>query len=67
MIVPNTDPLPRDVWLDRYTKRIMKMARVPESFARQCAEAESFEVLSDGYADDPEGAADLELSYWGGD
>lgn len=42
----------------------MKVARVDEVFARACAEAESFEVLSEGFEDDPEWAADEEMSYW---
>ena len=51
-------------WLDRYKRRIMERAGVPEKFADDCAHAEPFEVLSDMFEDDPEGAADEELSYW---
>jgi hypothetical protein len=35
-----------------------------EKQANACARAETFEVLSEGYEDDPEGAADMEMSYW---
>ncbi len=51
-------------WLDRYARRIMEVANVGQVFGDTCAEAESFDVLSEGYEDDPEGAADSEMSYW---
>jgi hypothetical protein len=51
-------------WLDRYARRMMDRAGLTEEQARACAEAESFEVLSESFEDDPEGAADMELSYW---
>jgi hypothetical protein len=54
----------RDEWLQRYQQRFMKEAGVNAEQARQCSEAEPFEVLSDGFEDDPEGAADSEMSYW---
>jgi hypothetical protein len=59
-----TPTIPMEVWLARYAQRIIDVAKVSESFAGKCATAESFEVLSDGYEDDPEGAADMEMSYW---
>lgn len=57
----------QDEWLDRYTRRIMAVSGLSEQQARRCAEAETFEVLSDGFEDDPEAAADMEMSYWDGD
>lgn len=59
--------IPRDEWLKRYAQRIMDVAGVDRDFARASSEAEAFEILSDGYEDDPEGAADMEMSYWDGD
>jgi hypothetical protein len=54
-------------WLERYQRRLMDKAHLPESSAKACAEAESFAVLSEWFEDDPEGAADEELSYWDAD
>ena len=54
-------------WLDRYARRIMEVARVDRAAGEACAQAETFDVLSEGFEDDPEGAADSEMSYWDGD
>jgi hypothetical protein len=35
-----------------------------ERIADDCVGAVTFEEASDGYEDDPEGAADGEMSYW---
>jgi hypothetical protein len=37
---------------------------VPAHAAAAARVAENFAMLADGYEDDPEGAADLEMSYW---
>ena len=60
-------PLRRDVWLERYARRFVEVGACDEAGALACSQAESFEVLSDGYEDDPEGAADMEMSYWEAD
>lgn len=60
----NLSALREDVWLERYQRRLVEVAGLTPKQAQACGEAESFAVLSEGYEDDPEGAADLELSYW---
>lgn len=51
-------------WLRRYQQRLIDQAGISSELAAQFAQAESFDVLSDGFEDDPEGAADSEMSYW---
>lgn len=51
-------------WLDRYKRRFIERAELTEGQASACAAAETFAVLSEGFDDDPEGAADEEMSYW---
>lgn len=57
----------QDEWLARYKRRFVNVAGLTESQAEACGNAESFEVLSEGFENDPEGAADEELSYWEAD
>lgn len=57
----------QQAWLARYKRRFMDVAGLTESQAAACANAESFTVLSEGFEDDPEGAADSEMSYWDGE
>jgi hypothetical protein len=54
-------------WLRRYAARIVERTGYTQEFGDLCARAESFEVLSDMFEDDPEGAADEEMSYWEAD
>lgn len=54
----------REEWFARYKQRFIEQADLTPAQAEACAEAESFETLSDGFEDDPEGAADSEMSYW---
>jgi hypothetical protein len=51
-------------WLGRYQRRFMDHAGLTEEQAKDCAEAESFAVLSEFFEDDPDGAADEEMSCW---
>lgn len=51
-------------WLTRYKQRLIDQSHIDEAFAEDCAHAEPFAVLSDMFEDDPEGAADEELSCW---
>lgn len=51
-------------WLARYASRLIVVAGISPAHADAATKAETFEVLSDGYEDDPEGAADMEMSYW---
>ena len=52
----------REEWLDRYKRRLMEVTTAEHAEAE--AQADTFEVLSDGYEIDPEGAADEAMSYW---
>ncbi len=54
----------RDEWLRRYKRRFIERAKVTEAQANALAETESFTVLSEDYKNDPEGAADEEMTYW---
>lgn len=58
--------LNREEWLVRFRQRFIG-AGVGETQAQACADAESLEVLSEGFDDDPEGAAEEEMSYWEAD
>lgn len=51
-------------WLTRYKRRFMERANMTEAQAEWCVEAEPFAVLSEFFEDDPEGAADEEMSCW---
>lgn len=55
----------QDEFIGRYVARLRE--RVPsltEEMAQATADAIPFAEMSDGFEDDPEGAADEELSYW---
>ena len=54
----------KEEWLARYKKRFIERLGLTEAQAEKCAQAESVEVLSGNFADDPEGSADMEMSYW---
>lgn len=54
-------------WLARYRQRFMERAGLDETAADALAHAETFAVLSELFEDDPEGAADEEMSYWDGE
>jgi len=54
----------RHDWLRRYERRFIEIANLTLDQAQLCATAETFETLSEGFEDDPEGAADMEMSYW---
>lgn len=51
-------------WFTRYKQRFMDIAGLTQMQAQECANAEPFPVLAEGFEDDPEGAADEEMSYW---
>ncbi len=55
------------IWLDRYRRRFEAVAGMTPTQSAALAKAESFNVLSEGFEDDPEGAADEEMSYWEAD
>ena len=54
-------------WLDRYKRRFIEQAGMTDEEAQRFVETESFDVISDGFEDDPEGSADSEMSYWEAD
>lgn len=56
--------LTQDDWIERYRQRIIDIAKVSETVADDCCQATCFSELAEGYEDDPEGAADMEMSYW---
>ena len=66
---PQLLPL-RDEWMKRYRQRFAEVARTPEGkvlsddLLDDIMKAVSFEEASLDYEDDPEGAADEEMSYW---
>lgn len=64
---PSPMPIERGEWLRRYRQRFMDVAGLSAGQAEDCANAVTFEEASDSYEDDPEGAADMEMSYWDGD
>lgn len=51
-------------WLDRYKRRFIEQLGLTEAQAQECAQAETFDVLSEMFEDNPEGAADEEMSCW---
>lgn len=59
--------LTKNEWLTRYKARFMERAGLDEAGAQCQAEAVSYEELVDGFEEDPEGAADEEMSNWAHD
>jgi len=58
-------PLPENVWMARYKQRFIERAGLDaETVERMIASFPPFAELSDGCEDDPEYAADMEMSYW---
>lgn len=51
-------------WFERYKRRFIEVAGLTETQAQALAHAMPFEDLSEFFEDDPEGAADDEMSYW---
>lgn len=60
-------PIPEAEWMDRLRKRFAERAAMSDEGVRAVSDACTFEEWSDGFEDDPEGAADEEMSYWAGD
>jgi hypothetical protein len=56
--------LSRDEWWARYKQRFIDRAGLTDAQAQGCVDAVSYEEVSDMFEDDPEGAADEEMSYW---
>ena len=51
-------------WLRRYRAEFKSAADLADKEAEDCAQAVTFEDASSCYKDVPEGAAQMEMSYW---
>lgn len=56
--------IPQAEYLERYAARMREQAGLTKAQADDAARAVPFEDLSEMFEDDPEGAADMEMSYW---
>ncbi len=56
--------LTREEWLKRYKQAFIDGADLTDSEAQSCVDAISFEDASRQFETDPEGAAQMEMSYW---
>jgi len=54
----------QEEWMRRYRQTFMDVAGLSESEAKEMAEAIGFKEASSEFEDDPEGAAQMEMSYW---
>lgn len=61
--VKGSETMTREDWLFRYKQFFVSVGLSPKE-AECCAGAEPFEILSRDFEDDPEGAAQEEMSYW---
>ena len=59
-----SDTLSREEWCRRYRQRLIDVAGVTEAQAQAELEAGTVEYLIEDYEDDPEGSADVSMSYW---
>lgn len=55
--------LSKETWMLRYKQAFIAAGCSPE-FAEDCADAGNYEECRRGYENDPEGAAQEEMSYW---
>lgn len=62
--VTKEEKIPEEAWMRRLRARFIERAG---EGADAVADAVTFAEWSDGFEDDPEGAADEEMSYWDGD
>lgn len=53
----------KENWMFRY-KQAFVDAGLSQSEAKQCSEAVDYEEARKGFEEDPEGAAQMEMSYW---
>lgn len=58
-----TQALEKSEWLRRYKQTFIDVG-CTEEFAVDCVGAPPFEEMSRDFEDDPEGAAQMEMSYW---
>ena len=57
--------LSREEWERRFKQRIVDRAATTVEQAQSELDGGTFEYLSEGFEDDPEGSADEAMSYWG--
>lgn len=62
-----TTQIPKAEWLARYRRRLITVCHMSELQAEQMAPDDEFTERSEFFEDDPEGAADEEMSYWDAD
>jgi hypothetical protein len=53
-----------DEWKARYKQEFVRAAKLSDEQAQKCLDVAEFPDVMDGYEDDPEGAAQEEMSYW---
>lgn len=58
-----TQSLEKSEWLRRYRQAFIDVG-CTEALADDCVGASPFEEVSECFEDDPEGAAQMEMSYW---
>lgn len=58
------DEITRDEWERRFKQRLIERAGVTEEQAKAELDGGTFETMSEGFENDPEGAADEAMSYW---
>lgn len=51
-------------WKQRYKQEFMAAAKLSETDAQDCVDAAKFPAVMEGFEDNPEGAAQEEMSYW---
>jgi hypothetical protein len=51
-------------WKARYKQEFIRAAKLSPEQAQKCVDAADFPSAMDGYEDDPEGAAQEEMSCW---
>jgi hypothetical protein len=61
---PSAETVSKEEWMRRYKARFIQVAQLTDQEANDVASAVTFEEASEDFEDDPEGAADSEMSYW---
>jgi hypothetical protein len=51
-------------WVRRYKQEFINTAHLSDEEAQSCVDASTFEEVSAHFEEDPEGAAQEEMSYW---
>ncbi len=51
-------------WLSRYKLRILARTKLKPDFVNRWFDGKPIDTLREGFEDEPEDAADEEMSYW---